>query len=103
MSKQPKQHVLAGPGRPQEYFDDTVVCLHTTGAHKLQKNSDRRAIVDFIVEAGGQATLIEIDRHFGFDIRKTVTSLLRSGWLAVCFDPERELGEEAENGSEEHS
>lgn len=71
--------------RPAVYTDATVVAVSAKEAsHKLQANSDRRAIVNYLVDSGGRATLKEIDEHFGFDIRKTVLALARAGWLEIA-------------------
>ena len=70
-------------GRPRKYSGDARVCVRSTGETKLQKASDRRAIVDVLIDAGGCMTLDEIDAHFGFDIRDRVLALERAGWLEV--------------------
>lgn len=73
-----------GRGRPRIYDDDTVLALRPRdGASKLHRNSARRAIVNFLVESGGKATLQEMDDHFGFSIRSKAISLVRAGWLSV--------------------
>lgn len=70
--------------RPPIYTDDTTVCVSAKSANtKLQTGSDRRAIINYLIEVGGRATLAEIDERFGFSIRDRVLSLLRSGWLEV--------------------
>ena len=70
-------------GRPLKYTDVTRVCIRSTGLTRLQANSDRRAIVNYLVDRGGCATLGEIDTHFGFSIRDKVVSLVRAEWLEV--------------------
>lgn len=50
---------------------------------KLQLNSDRRAIVNRIIDDGGTATLEELNAHFGFDVSVQVYGLVSSGWLEV--------------------
>ena len=69
--------------RPKTYDDGTKVRLHPSGKSKLQESSDRRAIVDLIVDNKGVMTMGEIDEHFGFDIRPKVIALMRSNWLEV--------------------
>jgi hypothetical protein len=54
---------------------------------KLQKRSERRAIVDFVIEAGGKATIEEINEHFGYDCRHKVTTLAKVGWFRVEAAP----------------
>lgn len=72
-------------GRPQTYTDDTKVGLSTPGASRIRmnKDSDRRAIMNVLIDNGGSLTLEQIDEHFGYDIRRTVLALLRAGWLRV--------------------
>lgn len=70
-------------GRPPIYTGGTKVRLSATGKSRLQHNSDRRAIVNMLVDHGGVATLDEINEHFGFDIRGRVGALIKSGWLEV--------------------
>lgn len=70
--------------RPLKYTDATRV--HITGRKpesRLQPASDRRAIVNVIIDNQGSMTLKEIDDHFGFDIREKVAALIRAGWLEV--------------------
>lgn len=70
-------------GRPPTYTDDTRVCLAASGKYKLQQASDRRAVVQLLVDNAGCMTLGEINKHFGFDIRHRVMALVRLGWLEV--------------------
>lgn len=59
-----------------------VFALETSDTRvKLQINSDRRAIVDFIVAQGGTASIETINVKFGFDCRRAVVYLLDNGWL----------------------
>lgn len=71
-------------GRPTVYHDGAKLCVRPTGQSKLQRNSDRRAIVEAMLENGGCMTLGEIDNHFGYDMRPKVIALLRAGWLSMC-------------------
>lgn len=71
-------------GRPREYDSETVVRLAPNGDSTLKKFSDRRAIVNHLVDVGGRSTIGEINLHFGFDFRETITGLIRSGWLEVA-------------------
>lgn len=70
-------------GRPKKYEDTARVCIRSKGRTRLQANSDRRAIVQFLVDRGGCATLGEIDTHFGFSIRSVVLALEKAGWVEV--------------------
>lgn len=78
-------------GRPQMYRDNDVVFINSRAARSvLQSGSQRRAIVQHIVEVGGRATLGEIDEHFGFDIRSNVLGLVYSGWLEIVSQQAKE-------------
>lgn len=70
-------------GRPPKFTDAARVCVRPSGDSQLKKHSDRRAIVDWLVEEGGCSTLGAIDRHFGFTMRAKVFALQRAGWLDV--------------------
>jgi hypothetical protein len=74
--------------RPELYHDETEFIIHTTGDSRLHANSDRRAIVDLIVENGGRMKLGAIDEHFGYSVRDRVLALKRCGWLALAPEPE---------------
>lgn len=69
--------------RPRKYDEDTVVCLSSSGSGRLQKMSDRRAIVDLLIEHGGCMSIGAINAHFRFSMRQKVIALVRSGWLTV--------------------
>lgn len=69
------------------YGPDTHICVRSTGESRLQKNTDRRAIVDLIIDEGGRMTMRQIDEHFGFSMQNKIAALRRSGWLDIC-DPE---------------
>jgi len=70
-------------GRPVIYTDAARVFLSTTGRFKLQPGSDRRAIVNRLVDHGGSMTLGELDAAFGFVIRDKVFALQRAGWVRI--------------------
>lgn len=68
--------------RPQLITDDDeLVFASCKPRSKLQAASLRRAVVDRIVDAGGSATIRKLNRHFNFETRTVVLSLVRSGWL----------------------
>lgn len=80
-------------GRPPTYTDKTIVCI-AGGEHprpKLQARSERRAIVNLLMDRRGRMTLKQIDDHFGYGVRQKVRALVNNGWLEVV-DPE-EAGE----------
>jgi predicted neuraminidase len=74
---------MANPGRPVTYTDDSRVYISATGNSKLQSGSERRAIVNTLVENGGSMTLKELDQSFGFVIREKVFALQRIGWVRI--------------------
>lgn len=71
-------------GRPVIFRDDLRVRICAKGGSRLQSASDRRAIVEFLLDVGGSATLKEIDDHFGFSVRDKTRALIRSGWLEIA-------------------
>ena len=71
-------------GRPYRLSDNAV--LGVTGAtarSKLQLGSERRAVINHIINVGGRATVSAINCHFGYDIRQRIHSLIRAGWLSI--------------------
>ena len=69
-------------GRPATYPDAmTVRIAPGDKPTRLQRRSQRRAVVDFVLDSSGRATLGEINEHFGFDVRPAVLALIRNGWL----------------------
>lgn len=80
-------------GRPPLYTDDTLVAVDTSANKtrpKLQAVSERRAVVLFVINNGGQAKLSDIDFHFGFDLRGRVAELVREGWLKIVEETDDE-------------
>lgn len=75
-------------GRPRVYTDETVVCIAARGAVRLQRNSERRAIVELILDHGGCMSMGDVDRHYGFSMRGRIIALIHSGWLKVRWDDE---------------
>lgn len=70
-------------GRPPAYDNDSRVFLDAKGKSKLQTDSDRRAIVNRLVDNGGVLTLGELNALFGFDIRERVFALQKAGWVRI--------------------
>lgn len=69
--------------RPPIYTDKTRIYIQSEKADaKLQQDSDRRAIVNVIIDNGGSMTLAQLNKHFGFNIKSAVMTLIRSKWLA---------------------
>ena len=72
-------------GRHKIYEDDQLVTLCAEEAtSKLQQNSDRRAIVNYIIDRGGSARFSDINAHFGYDIRPQVMALIKLKWLRAA-------------------
>jgi hypothetical protein len=61
--------------------DDAVAVSGATAASKLQADSERRAVVQFVIDEGGRATIDSINRRFGYDTRTVVGRLIHIGWL----------------------
>lgn len=70
-------------GRPKFYQESTIVKLAPDGSSRLQSGSDRRAIVQFVLDQGGKVSIGQINKQFGFDMSSTVKALVHSGWFAV--------------------
>lgn len=71
-------------GRPTSYPDSTRVGVNSSKARsRLQKGSERRAIVDRIIDSGGEMTIGQLCESFGYDLRGKVGALIRVGWLEV--------------------
>lgn len=74
-------------GRPPLYDDSTVVCVSGKKARsRLQQDSERRAIINTVVDAGGRLTILQICDRFGYDLRGSIKALIRSGWLEVVSE-----------------
>ena len=71
-------------GRPPVITEKTVVAV-TSGAAKtkLQDKSDRRSVVNRIIDEGGSQSLQKLNEHYGYDVRNIVLALLKLGWLSV--------------------
>lgn len=71
-------------GRPQIYTDDTEVGVSgPTARSRLQVSSERRAIIDKVIDLGGTATIGQLEEHFGYDLKGKVAALVRLGWLVL--------------------
>jgi hypothetical protein len=66
-------------GRPKVYADSATLELKPRkDAPRLQRNSERRQIIDFLLERNGTCTLADASEQFG---RQRVLALVRAGWL----------------------
>ncbi len=71
-------------GRPPILVDSSVVVLDaTTAVTRIQNASERRAVVNFLIECGGRATLYDINARFDYDTKNVVLALLRTGWVRI--------------------
>lgn len=74
-------------GRPATYDDFTVVCVSGKETRsKLQRDSERRAIINKVVDAGGRMSIGDLCESFGYDLRGSIKALIRSGWLEVVYE-----------------
>lgn len=75
---------MSTKGRPPIYEDSTVVSVSGKKARsRLQQDSERRAIINAVVDGGGRMTIAQICEKFGYDLRGSIKALIRSGWLEV--------------------
>jgi hypothetical protein len=70
-------------GRPVILQDHDEVRIGSNPDKTLQRVSVRRAIVDFVVDKGGRATVGDINKKFKFECRTRIMSLIKVGWLQV--------------------
>lgn len=79
----------SGKGRPQSYGDSDVLVIDTSAATTvLQKGSDRRAVLNAILDKGGRATISELNLLFDYETRPVVRQLARLGYLAILIEDE---------------
>lgn len=73
----------AGPvGRPPVLADGDVVYITGPSAKTiLQNGSERRALINRIVDLGGRVTVKELNDSFGYDVRPLLLTLQRNGWI----------------------
>jgi len=70
--------------RPATYTEETKLSVCGNAAKsKLQANSERRAIINKIIDLGGAATIKVLEAHFGYDLKAISGALVRSGWLRI--------------------
>jgi hypothetical protein len=71
-------------GRKFVIQDDQVITIDATDAvAKLQRNSERRALLNLIIDHGGNMTMREINAAMGFDARSKIAAMVGVGWLKV--------------------
>lgn len=71
-------------GRPIKHGDDSTITVTSKNAKtRLQSGSERRAIINLILDAGGSMTIGQVCEEFGFDCRPRIHALIRANWLEV--------------------
>lgn len=61
-----------------------VVAISSEDAkHRVQSASDRRAVLNAIIDAGGRCQISKINDDLKFDTRTLINGLLRRGWLKI--------------------
>lgn len=71
-------------GRKATYTNATQISVQgATARSKLQVGSERRAIIDKIVDLGGTTTIGKLEAHFGYDLKGKIAALIRIGWLVA--------------------
>lgn len=69
-------------GRPAKLADEDVIAINgLTAKTALQEASERRAVINLLVELGGRARVHELMEARGYDVRAVLRSLLSGGWL----------------------
>jgi hypothetical protein len=69
--------------RPKIITDESKVRVNARGQTKLQTKSARRAVVNFLIEEGGAASVAEINDRFDIDMTSTIQALLRIKWIEL--------------------
>lgn len=71
-------------GRTAIYTNDTKISVSGhTARSRLQPGSERRAIIDKVIDLGGAIDIGQLEEHFGYDLKGKVAALVRIGWLTV--------------------
>lgn len=77
-------------GRPAVMNLDDVVYITGKDARSfLQPTSERKALIDRIIEMGGRAIVKKVNESFGYDTRTSLIALSRNGWLG--FEPQSQF------------
>lgn len=80
--------------RPNKYNAATIFRVNARSGHRLHADSDRRRIIQTMIEAGGRMTLAELDDAFKQSMRIKAAALVRAGWLSA-EEGDDAAGEEA--------
>lgn len=77
-------------GRPISVTDKAIISVTSSKAKtKLHEGSERRAIVNKIIEAGGSLSLEKLNTEFGYNVRGKVLVLVSLGWLSASEPVEK--------------
>ena len=55
-----------------------------TSTTLLQRGTDRRALLQYMLEVGGRCTIAEAEAFFGQNLSRLIENLIISGWLEYC-------------------
>lgn len=61
----------------------TEVCLSAKGTTGLEPRTQRRALVQRLIDMGGCATIADLEAEFGFDVTSLIDVLIVGGWIEV--------------------
>ena len=71
-------------GRPPDWTGDRRVCLAGGQAHaQVRRDSDRRAVLDAIIDSRGVTTYADLNDKVGYDTRRALLALRRAGWITL--------------------
>lgn len=69
--------------RPKSLQSEDVIRLDVNSKHNLQQASARRAVVNYLVENAGSATVQQINERFDMDMTETISALVRIKWVTI--------------------
>ena len=71
-------------GRPVLINDEDIIAIRSvTATSRLQQGSERRAMLNTIIDAGGKITMRELNELRGYECRSKIGQLVNHGWVAV--------------------
>lgn len=74
-------------GRKAKFEDTDLLCVcGRTASTRLKLTSDRKAVIDKVIELGGRALLKEVNAAMGFDTREIINALVADGWLEAVTE-----------------
>ncbi len=76
-------------GRPPLIRNDEPLEVRPTPeATRLQRKSNRRDVLNVMLEVGAPITIDTLNQHFGKCVRPTVMALVSAGWVSKAKEPE---------------